>query len=139
MALAWATPVSEEPPLVAIAVGKESLTASNIKKTKEFVLNIPNEKLLPAIWTCGTKSGREIDKFRKSQLTKERAKLVKPPYIKECLAHIECRVKRIFPLGESLLFVGEIVYAVAERSFFRNFWDSSARIVLHLGGKKFTS
>lgn len=139
MSLAWATPISEEPPLVAIAVGKDSLTASNIKQTKEFVLNIPNEKLLSAVWICGTKSGRETDKFQKAKLTKEKANFVKPPYIKECLGHIECRVKKTLVLGECFLFIGEIVYAVAERDFFQNFWSSAANLILHLGGKKFTS
>ncbi len=139
MALAWATPISEEPPLVAIAVGKESLTARNIHKTKEFVLNVPNEKLLSAIWICGTKSGREMDKFRQAKLTKEKAKFVKPPYIKECLGHIECRVKKIVDAGECFLFIGEMVYLVVESNAFRNFWQPSANVVLHFGGKKFTT
>jgi len=137
MTLAWATPLSEEPPLLGIAVGKESLTAQNIKETKEFVLNIPDEKLLSAVWVCGTKSGREVDKFVKANLTKTKARFVRPPYIKECLAQIECRVKKVIDCGECFFFVGEIQHSVAEGMAFQNFWRREAKVLLHLGGKRF--
>jgi len=64
MTCAWATPVSEEPPLVVVCVAKESYTAELIKQTKEFVINIPTKKLLKALWVCGKTSGRDVDKFK---------------------------------------------------------------------------
>lgn len=63
MACAWATPVSEEPPIVIVCVSKESYTSQLIRQTKEFVINIPTKKLLKVLWICGTTSGRDTDKF----------------------------------------------------------------------------
>lgn len=63
MTCAWATPVSEEPPVVVVCVSKESYTSQLIRQTKEFVINIPTKKLLKVLWICGTTSGRDTDKF----------------------------------------------------------------------------
>jgi flavin reductase (DIM6/NTAB) family NADH-FMN oxidoreductase RutF len=63
MTCAWATPVSEEPPIVIVCVEKSAYTAELIKQTKEFVINIPTKKLLKALWICGKTSGREADKL----------------------------------------------------------------------------
>jgi flavin reductase (DIM6/NTAB) family NADH-FMN oxidoreductase RutF len=40
----------------------------------------------------GTCSGADTDKFAKFKLTPVRARFVRPPLIKECLANIECKV-----------------------------------------------
>ncbi len=138
MSLAWATPLSMEPFLVGIAVGKESLTAQNIEETKEFVLNIPTARILKAIWTCGRKSGREVDKFQRTNLTKERAKIVRPPHIRECVGHLECRVRERIDVGECFFFIGEVVKSFAEKGLFPNYWRKGAKVVLHLGGKRFS-
>jgi len=68
MACAWATPVSEEPPIVVVCVSKESYTAELIRQTKEFAINIPTKDLLNKLWICGKTSGREVDKFFKAKL-----------------------------------------------------------------------
>ncbi len=139
MSLAWATPLSMEPFLVGIAVGKESQTAKNINETKEFVLNVPDVKLLHPIWTCGRKSGRAIDKFKTAKLTKEKARFVKPPVIKECIGHIECRVKEKIDAAECFLFIGEVIHCTADTYLYRRYWQEKARVVLHLGGKNFAT
>ncbi|RLG51036.1 MAG: flavin reductase family protein, partial [Thermoproteota archaeon] len=36
MACSWCTPVSEDPPLIAVAVSKESLTNQLIRESREF-------------------------------------------------------------------------------------------------------
>lgn len=137
MALAWVTPLSEKPFLIGIGVGKESLSAKNIEETQEFILNIPSIKLVKAIWLCGTKSGRRFDKFRLAKLTKGKAKFLKPPYIKECIGHLECRAKKKVNAGECFFFIGEVVYAEAKKNLFKGYWRRQAELVLHLGGKTF--
>ena len=41
---------------------------------------------------CGVRSGRDVDKFRKLNLTKEKAQFVSAPMIGEAPVSIECRV-----------------------------------------------
>ena len=40
---------------------------------------------------CGTVSGRDHDKFQEMQLTLMASREVRPPIIKECVVHYECR------------------------------------------------
>jgi flavin reductase (DIM6/NTAB) family NADH-FMN oxidoreductase RutF len=68
MTCAWATPVSDEPPIVIVCVSKGHYTTKLIKQTKEFVINIPARKLLKALWICGRVSGKDTDKFKKAKL-----------------------------------------------------------------------
>ena len=63
MSCAWATPVSEEPPIVIVCLSKQHYTTKLIKQTKEFIINIPTKKLLKALWICGKMSGRDTNKF----------------------------------------------------------------------------
>ena len=136
MALAWLTPLSEEPPLVGIAIGKDAHTSKNIKETKEFVINVPSISLKEKVWKCGTKSGTEVDKFKLTGLTKENAKKVNACWIKECIAHIECRLREIVDAGECNFFIGEVVSAWVLSSHFKDGWIKN-ELLLHLGGKKF--
>lgn len=137
MSCAWATPVSEEPPLLLICLGKGGYTSELIRQTEEFVINIPTDKLMKAINVCGTKSGREIDKAKLAHLTYEPAKKVKVPTIKECIGHLECKLNRRIDGGECNIFIGEIVSAYADEKYYKNMWLEKARIPLHLGGENF--
>jgi flavin reductase (DIM6/NTAB) family NADH-FMN oxidoreductase RutF len=137
MTCAWATPVSEEPPLAVVCVSKESYTAKLIRQTKEFVINIPSKDLLKALWTCGKASGRDIDKFKKAGLSSRNAKKVKPPLIDGCVGFIECRLWTTLDIGECYAFFGIILSAYGDDRFFRRgVWKDEAEIPLHLGGNK---
>ena len=57
MTCAWNMPVSEDPPMITLSLGKESYTGELIKKSGEFAVNIPDERLLKALWLCGARSG----------------------------------------------------------------------------------
>jgi len=63
-----------------------------IEEVPEFVLAIPNEALAPAVDLCGTRSGREMDKFAVAGLTPVPSLHVRPPSILECPWNVECRV-----------------------------------------------
>jgi flavin reductase (DIM6/NTAB) family NADH-FMN oxidoreductase RutF len=43
---------------------------------------------------------------------------VKPPAIKECIAHLECKLHSQFTTGDHTIFVGEVVEAYAEQRSF---------------------
>ena len=139
MACAWATPVSEKPPLLLVCLAKGGYTSELIEQTGEFVINIPTEKLMKAIHVCGTKSGRTVEKAKIAKLTYKSAKKVKVPIIKECIGHLECRLNRRIDGGECNIFIGEIVAAYVDRKLFKEVWYERSRIPLHLGGKHFAS
>jgi flavin reductase (DIM6/NTAB) family NADH-FMN oxidoreductase RutF len=86
--LAWAMPTSVNPPLVALSISPRRHLHYLILETKEFVVNIPTMNILNEGFFCGSVSGRAHDKFKESGLTAIQAKRVKPPIIKECVAHL---------------------------------------------------
>lgn len=137
MTCAWATPVSEEPPVVIVCVAKEAFTAELIKQTKEFVINIPTRKLLKSLWVCGKTSGRETDKFKKAALKYHNGKKVKAPVIDECIGHIECKLWKTVDAGECYAFFGKVLLAYADDKYMKDgLWRKETEIPLHLGGPK---
>ncbi|MCF8885383.1 MAG: flavin reductase family protein [Nitrososphaerota archaeon] len=139
MTCAWNMPVSEDPPLIAVAISNESYTNQLIKETGEFTVNIPDEKMLKALWICGSKSGREVDKFKLAKLTTTSSKKIAPPIINECVAHLECRVWREVEAGECTIFISNVLEAYCNQEVFKKgVWDiEKISLPMHLGGKLF--
>lgn len=138
--LAWTMPVSAEPPLLVVSISPKRYSYKIIKKTKEFVINIPTMKLVKETLFCGRRSGKEFDKFKETKLTPMPAKTVKAPIIKECIAHLECKLYKQIPAGDHTLFIGEIQTAYADENVFSGKYDlEKAKLVFHLGGDRFTT
>jgi len=138
--LAWAMPTSVNPPLVAVSIRPERCSHGLIEETKEFVANIPTMDILKETLFCGRVSGKEHDKFKETGLTPLPAKKVKPPIIKECVAHLECKLHSRLTAGDHTIFVGEIVEAYADKEAFLDEYDlEKAKMIFHLGGNEFAT
>ena len=139
--LAWHMPISRDPALFGVAIAKSHLSYELIKASEEFIINIPGLDLLKEVVFCGKISGRQVDKFKESKLTAEKAsKLVKTVQIKECIAHIECYLRDAKDVGDHGLFIGEAIYASAEEGLFDDTWKiDKAKLIFHLGGTLFTT
>lgn len=137
MTCAWATPVSEEPPIVIVCVSKEAYTAKLIKETKEFGISIPTKELLNALWICGRTSGRDTDKFKQAKLKPVPARKIRPPVVDGCAGYIECRVRKVVEAGECYAFFGDVISAYAREEYLhKGLWSERAEIPLHLGGSR---
>lgn len=112
--VAWAGTVCTNPPMVSISVRPERYSYEMLKESGEFVINLTTEQLCFATDYCGVKSGRDVDKFQKLQLTKEEASAVNAPMIGESPVNVECRVKKTENLGSHVLFLAEVVAVHAE-------------------------
>ena len=136
--LAWSTPVSLAPPMVGISIAPGRYSHELIKRSKEFVINVPTMEIAEETLYCGRHSGREVDKFERTGLTPLPAKEVATPAIKECFAHLECSVKEEIDVGDHTLFVGEVVKAYADAGTFDGKCDIDAvHQLYHLGGDDF--
>lgn len=114
VAVSFCMPVSKQPPLIACAIGKDFYSNELIKTHKEFIVNVPEQKLTKEIYYCGFHSGRDVDKFKETGLTPLRAGQVQVPGIKECIAFMECRLVNVFDTGDKDLFIGEVVESYAD-------------------------
>lgn len=63
-----------------------------IEESGEFTVSVPLEDMKKELDYCGSKSGRDVDKFKQLGLTSVQGKRVKVPVIGECDIHYECRV-----------------------------------------------
>jgi len=66
---------------------------------------------------CGSRTGRDIDKFKVLGLHKEKGFVLDTPMIKECPISIECYVRQILNLGSHDVFIGEVVSVNVEEEF----------------------
>ncbi|MEM2927676.1 MAG: flavin reductase family protein [Nitrososphaerota archaeon] len=138
--IAWIIPLSRNPPYLAMAIHKNRYSYKLIAESKEFVVNIPSYDLAKKVIFCGRRSGKDIDKFKETGLTPEKAKMVSPPIIKECIAHIECELDRIIEVGDHDLFIGKVLTAYASKDFFDEHYNFKIfKPLLHAGGDFFTT
>ena len=102
-------PISVNPPLVCIGVAPQRYSHGLIEENGEFVINTPSIDLEEQMHYCGVKSARDVDKWKETGLTPMPSLKVKPPRIKECFGHLECKVVQTHVCGDHTLFVGEVV------------------------------
>ena len=139
--LAWITTVSADPPLISIAVGRTRYTHECINARKEFVLNLPTMDILKEVMIVGSTSGREEDKFEKSDLTPMESIAIKTPGVKECVSHLECKVIDTKEAGDHTIFIGKVIATTCDLEGIKDGVLDISRIkpVLHLGGTFFTT
>ncbi|MFX0149142.1 MAG: flavin reductase family protein [Candidatus Hodarchaeota archaeon] len=110
LTIAWSTPLSADPPLIGVLITKKRYSHGLIKQKEEFVINIPNTRLINASYYIGRVSGHdEPQKVSQAGFTMEASLRINAPRIKECLINLECKLKRIIPTGDHDLFIGEVV------------------------------
>jgi flavin reductase (DIM6/NTAB) family NADH-FMN oxidoreductase RutF len=64
-----------------------------IDKAQDFTVSFPlNNDMGKELGICGTKSGRDIDKFNECKLVMRRGEKVNSPIIDNCTLHIECKI-----------------------------------------------
>ena len=115
--VAWTGTICTNPPMAYISVRPERFSYHMIKETGEFVINLTTEELAAATDYCGVRSGRDVDKFKETGLTREKADIVKAPMIKESPVNIECKVRQILPLGSHDMFLADVVAVHADEKY----------------------
>jgi len=80
-------------PIFTVMVRKSRYTFDLIENSDNFTVSIPLSKNLKnALTVCGSKSGRDIDKFKECNLTLVNSKKVDTPIIGDCGLHYECKI-----------------------------------------------
>ncbi|MBE5926464.1 MAG: flavin reductase family protein [Lachnospiraceae bacterium] len=139
--IAWTGTICTNPALAYISVRKERHSYDMLKKTGEFVINLTTEELVYATDFCGVRSGRDMDKFKEMNLTKEEATYVKAPMIKESPVNIECRVIEVKEYGSHDMFVAEVLAVHADEKYMDEtgkFDLSLANPIVYSHGEYFT-
>ncbi len=109
LTVAWTGTICTDPAMVYISVRPERYSYNIIKESGEFVINLTTKDLAFATDFSGVRSGRDIDKFEKLNLTKEMANEVACPLIKESPVNIECKVTEIKDLGSHHMIIAKVL------------------------------
>jgi flavin reductase (DIM6/NTAB) family NADH-FMN oxidoreductase RutF len=141
VAIAWLTPVSINPPLLAFAIRPQRYSHELLQENPAFVVNVMAYQRAVEVLFCGRCSGRDVDKLATAGLTPVDAQAVNVPAIGEALAHVECEVAAEHPAGDHVIVVGRVVAASAEEGMLVERWRDliAAPPLLHLGGDRFTT
>ena len=139
MPASWNTPVSEEPPILAVAVEREAYTHECLEHHGEATINIPGKEHLDLVYRLGTTSGRTVDKIKKFNLRLGKAKKVKPPIWLDAIGVIEARVHSAVDAGEVRLYLFQVLEAYTRRGLYTRWgWDfTKTNILLHGAGRAF--
>lgn len=94
MTISWGTiGIEWAKPIFTVFVRENRFTRELLEKNPEFTINIPvgefDKKILGI---CGTKSGRNTDKFKAASLTEEEPEVISVPAIKELPLTLECKI-----------------------------------------------
>ncbi len=128
--VAWHTPLSHDPPLLGISIDLRRYSNELIRFQQEFVINVVSKEFQSAIECCGSKSGRDADKFTAAGIDIQPANYVRPPVIVGALAYLECNVVDELQTGDHTFFIGKVVYAEAQVDCFLDGWEQPEGQVL---------
>lgn len=124
---------SFSPPLIGIGVAPKRHSFNMLKESGEFVLNVPGKELVEQTLLCGTKSGRDTDKFTETGLTPVKAEKVSAPLIAECPLNMECRIVQEIITGDHVWFIGEVLTVHMDESYNKEdmltYWGGEFRLV----------
>ena len=121
-------------PLIMVAISPGHHTYENIKKTGEFVVNLPGRDRLDSIMVFGENYPRGVNEIKEAGLTEMESIMVKPPRIAEYKAHVECKYKWEKDVGSHMLVAGEMVAGSCDEGLIdkEGYFDVVKAGVLHI-------
>ena len=90
-----------------------------LDKTGDFTVSVPAVGTMKKeIAFCGSKSGREYDKWAETGMKKKAAKVVGTCLVEGCERYFECRVLGVLPMGDMDLSAVEEWYPTGDKHNF---------------------
>ena len=80
-------------PVLMVMVRPSRYTYDLMEKTDEFTVSVPKyDTMKKELSFCGSKSGRDVDKFKECSLGITEGRKIKTPVIDDCEIFYECRI-----------------------------------------------
>ncbi len=124
--IGWTGIAATHPPRLYISVRPERHSYKIIEESGEFCVNLPSADIAKAVDFCGVRSGKDLDKFAATGLTKCDSFRVSCPSVAECPMTLECKVFQKIPLGSHDMFIADIVAVSVDEELM----DKNGRIML---------
>lgn len=101
--------VSEDPPLFIVSVDKRIVSHDLIEKAGQFALNVASTNQVGLAQQLGSTHGRAVDKFKKFNISVEKASKITAPLIKGSFGNIECKVITSLMAAHYTVYLAEVV------------------------------
>lgn len=92
MAAAWVTPLDFDPPRFTVVLAGDTFTRHLAERSGELMLQVPPVSMLPVVEGVGGCSGRDVDKWEKFSIERERAEGCKAPLVAGCTGWVAARL-----------------------------------------------
>lgn len=114
----WISVITRQPVRLVIGCHREHHTAQNLLSTGECVLNFPADDLAGRTWAAHEYRPPGPDELEARGFSPVPATLVSPPRLRECRAHLECRLESVKWYSEECVLFMEVVAASADAAAF---------------------
>jgi flavin reductase (DIM6/NTAB) family NADH-FMN oxidoreductase RutF len=128
IAVDWHMPLSKDPQLYAISIGKSRYSLDIIRESQCFVVNYMSIEQKDQVNFCGMHSGMHVDKFKECGFTKAESNTIDCPKIEEAAANLECEIIQEVDTGDHILFVARVTNSNENNSVPR---------IMHIGNAEF--
>ncbi|MHA2391313.1 MAG: flavin reductase family protein [Promethearchaeota archaeon] len=118
--LAYVGKVCLNPPIIAISIQPKRHSYKLIEEHGEFGINYPTINQLRDMDYCGTRSGRDVNKWKELNLTKEKGSKIQVPLVKEFPWNMECKVVQRTELGTHVCYFGEVLAVHSDPKYVKN-------------------
>ncbi|MFH1981027.1 MAG: flavin reductase family protein [Pseudomonadota bacterium] len=117
MTIGWATiGFCWRKPVFMVAVRDSRHTFTLMEKAPDFTVSVPATPMKDEIMFCGTKSGRDVDKFAALGITTAEGRQVASPIIDIPGIHLECRIIVKTPMDPALM-AGDLESLYPEKDY----------------------
>ncbi len=141
--IAWNCPIEYDPVTSLLFVcDKTHQTYANISETGKFVVCIPHASQHKLVVDLGSCSGKTVQKIEKFQVNTFKSKQYQLSVPDDCIAYVECKLKRIIDEESVGIIMSEVVYAEVDVNAFTDRLLAETefgKTLHHLGSEKFIS
>lgn len=102
--------VSISPPHVVFSSSGVKDTLTNIRTSGEFVINIASQDVVEQMNASSAQMPLDEDEFAWFGIERTPSRIVAPPRVAACKAHLECRLSHEIPVGNAYVIIGEVVH-----------------------------
>ncbi len=136
----FSTPLSFNPPLLGVSIGKGKDTIKNARESKDFVVAPLTKNWMKEGIKSEISVASDISEFKEVNLTESESREVNSPSIQEAPINIECTYSKDVETGDHYLLVGEVVNMTIEENATRKGRINLEKLgsVGHVGGDEFS-
>lgn len=141
MAVAWHSSISANPPIYGVSIAPTRFTLELMLEAKEFGVNFMPIEKAELVASVGGISGREVDKFQRWGIEKDKPLKTSVPILSDAYACYECKLIDHKTYGDHAWVVGEILAThFEERQFTEGQALNLERVspALFMGGELYT-